>query len=64
MTLDEAVKILRDELESPHVNYDPLKVKALQLGIQALKRERANRDNSDLVVVGLLLGETSEKERG
>lgn len=60
MKLAKAIEILQD-LERGHYNNEPAdQTNALKLGVEALKREKINRNNSDYVFVGLLPGETKE----
>ena len=60
MTLEESIKILNlYEHAASSIERDTF-LKALWLGIEALKRERINRDDPDCVMVGQLLGETEE----
>ena len=58
MTIDKAIEILPHliaDLDNPVTkNY----CDALKLGIEALKRERGNRESPDYVLVGPLPGET------
>lgn len=58
MTLDKAIEILQVELVTSEHQSDPDFYDALFLGIQALKREKFNRDNQRLVIYGKLPGET------
>ena len=60
ITIDEAIKRLEQLVIDLKYWDAPTKDSALKLGIAALKREKANRDNPDFVAVGLLPGETEE----
>lgn len=60
MKLDKAIELNTESHQSlaNHGFHDH--ADALKLGIEALKREKQNRDNPDFVVVGKLPGETEE----
>jgi len=57
MKIAEAIETLTD-LKTTLPQSNPEKRReAVELGIEALKREKANRDNPDFVMVGTLPGE-------
>jgi len=58
MKLEEAVEILEKEWEDTWMGSEAKWKKAVKLGYEALKREIANRENPDFVMVGKLPGET------
>ena len=60
MELEKAIKNLElfDRCIQPPLS--PEASEAVKLGIEALKREKANRDNPDFVIVGKLPSETEE----
>lgn len=60
MTIDEAIEGLSNLIMSFNVASYPDKVKAIQLGIEALIRERNNRINPGAYMDALLTGETKE----
>lgn len=60
MTIDKAIKILTIHNDHNPNFTDAERRKAHQLGIEALKREKFNRENPDIVIVGLLPGEEVE----
>ncbi len=60
MTIDEAFKQLERGTKENRSTANKLLREALGLGIEALKREKVNRENPDYVFVGLLPGETEE----
>ena len=58
MNIPSAIELLDSMNEGwPMVNIDEYD-KAIRLGIEALKREKSNRENPDFVMVGKLPGET------
>jgi hypothetical protein len=60
MTPDEAIKILEVEERGLDPKYHPRLTKALKLGIEALKRIKADRILPYPIVSDLLPGETEE----
>lgn len=60
MKLEKAIELLQDPLLFSTHPLDPDKRDAISLGIEALKREKANRENPSFVMVGPLPGETEE----
>lgn len=60
MTPDKAIKILKVYHYSMLGVASPGICNAIKLGISALKREKANRENPSYVLVGPLPGETEE----
>jgi len=62
ITIDKAIKILSIHANAPTLYHGPDSKDAMQLGIEALKRIKINRDNYDPVNTLLLTGETIKKE--
>ena len=60
MKIDRAIEILEKEEEDTWLGTEREWKAAVKLGYEALKREKANRDNPDFVMVGKLPGETEE----
>ncbi|MBU0847430.1 hypothetical protein KKH23_09630 [Patescibacteria group bacterium] len=60
MTLDKAIEILTIHNDHNPNFADADRREAYRLGIEALKREKENRDNPDFVRVGQLPGETND----
>jgi len=60
MKPEEAIETLTTMVYEEGEFYVKMQLKAMKLGIQGLKREIANRDNPDFVIVGKLPGETDE----
>jgi len=61
MTIDEAVTVLENEARVAEVNDRPLEVKAIKLGIEALKQIKYLHEIHILHDDELLPGETEEK---
>jgi len=60
MNIDRAIEI-KSLKEDELLHTDPGEVdEAERLSIEALKREKFNREDPDIVIVGLLPGETKE----
>jgi len=63
MKIEKAIEILDIHTKDPcSISFDELK-EAEELGLEALKREKRNRDDPDLVLVGLLPGETEDSSQ-
>ncbi len=60
MTIDEAIKILNDELDCSGAICVPSIRNALLLGIEALKRVKESREGGGRLIGWLLPGETKE----
>jgi hypothetical protein len=60
MTIDEAIKELKTNPGIEVFVVDPLAAKAIQLGIEALKRIKEYRNRADVRRSFLLPGETEE----
>jgi len=60
MTIDEAIKELKDEALSPRYTYATKRSDAFQLGIEALKRVKLLRTSAFYPHNKLLYGETEE----
>lgn len=60
MNIDEAIETLGYNLRNLNPNVTPKLFDATKLGLEALRREKSNRDNPDYVMVGKLPGETEE----
>ena len=58
MTIDEAIKINQQVWFCMHQDHRNEEEDALKLGIEALKREKANREDPNYVRVGTPPGET------
>lgn len=58
MTIDEAIRLLRDESNSPRYNFDPDRRASMKLGIEALKRIQLIRETDNSFHSFLLPGET------
>ena len=60
MTIDEAIKLLQEELLMPWFEDYPEAIDAIKLGVEALKYVKHMRPTFDGVPFELLLGETKE----
>ena len=60
MKIEKAIEILTDESQSPRYLYDPERVQAMLLSIEALKRLRVGRLKGYDFFGHLLPGETKE----
>jgi len=60
MDLDKVVKILTSDMDNVLISSVADLRAAKKLGIEALKREKRNREDPNCVIVGLLPGETDE----
>ena len=60
MTLDKAIKKLNSLFVDLEHWKDPERDQALQIGIEAIRRELDNRSGSKYVIVAPLQGETEE----
>ncbi len=60
MTIDEAIKVLKEHSELVLVAFNPKLRIAIGLGIEALKRVRDERTGYELYAPDLLPGETKE----
>ena len=60
MKLEEAIELLDIAKEGFPANDTEKYYKAMELLIEAGKREKSNRDNPDFIIVGPLPGETEE----
>ena len=60
MNIDEAIKILEAYLRGDEPDNPSDLPASFRLSIEAMKREIANRNNPDYVIVGKLPGETED----
>ena len=60
MTIDEAIEGSNEAVAYLSIHHQARLAQAVKLGEEALKREKANRENPDFVMVGKLPGETKE----
>jgi len=60
MIIDEAIKLIQEDIDGNYYEQDSPLEKAVKLGIEALKRIQMNRIWPEVYHGGLLPGETEE----